>query len=140
MPSPRPAPAPNYFIAAFGSPHVATDPVHGGVYPLLKTVVTASGVKPGDVMILYCCGGYPGHDREAPAIGVVTKLEVNSVDGRLTDIHYQYLPLYHSIPLDTLKATIPALITIFSRAVYQLQRVPKNSFRAALADRQIDWP
>ena len=140
MSSPRTASAPAYFIAVFGLPHVSTNPVDGGVYPLLTTIVSNSGIGPGDVMILYCCGGYPGHDREAPAIGVVTKLQVNSVDGRLTDIHYQYLPLSHPIPLHALKATIPALITVFSRAVYQLQEVPRNCFRAALAGRQIDWP
>jgi len=130
----------NYFLAAFGAPHAGTHPVHGGVYPLLATVVTNSEIQPGDVMILYCCGGYPGHDREAPALGVVTKLVGNSHDSRLTDIHYQYFPFCHPIPLYALKASIPGLKTNFSLPAYQLQSIPRNAFRAAVAGRQIDWP
>jgi hypothetical protein len=86
-------------------------------------------------MILYCTSGYPGHDKEAPALGVVTKLEQNSDDRRLTDIHYELSPLCHPIPLAELRATIPGLRTDFRLPANQLQTVPRNSFRAALAGR-----
>jgi hypothetical protein len=131
---------PNYFLVAFGRLHADTDPVDGGVYPHLTDLVTSSGIQAGDVMILYCTAGYPGHDKEAPAIGMVTGLTQNQTDPNLTDIHYQYLPLSHPIPLHHVRASIPNLRTMFIAAKHLLQDIGPISFRAAVAGRQIDWP
>jgi hypothetical protein len=93
-------------------------------------------------MILYCCGGYPGHDQEAPGIGVVIRFTQNEKVARLTDIHYQYFPLYPPLHLHTIKASIPELKNKlnFSLAGNLLRKLDTNSFRAAIAGRQIEWP
>ena len=133
---------PNYFFVAFGAKYASVNPVEGPVYPHLTHFVRNSGIDAGDVMILYCCGGYPGHDQEAPGIGVVTRLTHNEDDARLTNIHYQFLPLCHPLHLHAIKASIPELKNKlnFSRAGNLLRKIGDNSFRAAIAGRQIDWP
>lgn len=134
---------PNYFFVAFGEKYASQNPVQGPVYPHLKGFVKKSGIEAGDVMILYCCGGYPGHYQEAPGVGVVTELTDNEDDVRLSNIHYQYFPLYCPVDWDTIKTSIQELAgkkKNFSLAGNLLRKISNNSFRAAIAGQQIDWP
>ena len=133
---------PNYFLVAFGQLYASQNPVQGSVYPHLKQFVKNSGIGTGDVMILYCCGGYPGHGQEAPGVGVVTRLTDNKADAGLTNIHYQHFPLCCPVDWNTIKTSIPELKykTNFSLVGNMLRKISNNSFRAAIAGRQIDWP
>jgi len=130
---------PKYFFLAFGEPYAANHPVEGGVYPHLKGFVSSSGIVEGDVMLLYCCDYYPGHEKEAPGIGVVTGTQIR--DEKET-IYYQYFPLCHPVDWDTIMASIPELKgnTNFSLSGNWLRMISDRSFRAAIAGRQIDWP
>jgi len=133
---------PNYFFVAFGAKYAGVNPVEGQAYPHLTHFVVNSGIVAGDVMILYCCGGYPGHDQQAPGIGVVTGLARNEDDARLTNIYYQFLPLCQPLHLHAIKAGIPELKDKlnFSLGGNLLRQIGSNSFRAVIAGRQIDWP
>jgi len=124
---------------AFGAPHAQKHPVEGGIYPHRKGFVSSAGIGAGDVMLLYCCEYYPGHDKEAPGLGVVTSTQTG---GEEEVIYYQYLPLSHPVDWDTITARIPELKgnTNFSLAGNWLRKISNNSFRAAIAGRQIDWP
>jgi len=126
---------PNYFLAVFGA-DPSQPPADGGVYPLLKGDVHNSGIRAGDVLLLY----------EAPrsfhSIGVVTGTRTSDQAG-LVDINYQYFPLCHPVQwnsLDALRKTIPELRTPLSYSRNLLQPISNTAFRAAIAGRQIDWP
>lgn len=130
---------PKYFFLSFGEPYAKEHPVEGGVYPHLKGLVSGSGIAAGDVMLLYCCEYYPGHEKETPGVGVVTSTQTG---GAKETIYYQYFPLCHPVDWDTITANIPELKgnTNFSLAGNWLRKISNSSFRAAIAGRQIDWP
>lgn len=133
---------PNYFLVAFGGPHATAHPVDGGSYPLPKSYISNSGISPGDVLLLYCTGTYPGHYMDVPGIGVVTRVETGGVQ---ENIYYQYFPLCHPIfwgDVSNMIATIPELKdnTNFGLTGNQLRAIGNQSFRAAIAGRQVDWP
>ncbi|RJO63327.1 MAG: hypothetical protein C4542_00085 [Dehalococcoidia bacterium] len=130
---------PKYFLAAFGSIHHAANPIEGGNYPLLAGYVTSQNVQPGDVILLYCTGGYPSHFREAPGVGIVTDIDAK---GNSKIINYWYLPFNQAIPLEILKLNIPELEnnTNFGNRGNFLRAISKPSFNAALANTFIDWP
>ncbi len=130
---------PKYFLAAFGSAHSAAHPVEGGHYPHLVGYVSSQGVNAGDIILCYCAGGYPNHFREAPGIGIVTRIELNPNE---EIIHYWYLPISHAIPLEILKLDIPELKdnTNFGFKGNWLRSLNKSSFKAALEYTAIDWP
>jgi len=130
---------PNYFFLAFGAPDAKKPPVEHGIYPHWKGFVSSSGIVAGDVMLLYCCDGYPEHAMEAPGVGVVTGTETG---GEEEIIYYQYFPLCHPVGWSTITASIPELKgnTNFSLAGNWLRAISSSSFRAAIAGRQIDWP
>jgi hypothetical protein len=130
---------PKYFFSAFGEPHAKKHPVEGGIYPHRKGFVSSLGIVAGDVMLLYCCEYYLGHDKEAPGIGIVTGTQIGSEE---ETIYYQYFPLCHPVGWDTITACIPELKgnTNFSLAGNWLRAISSSSYRAAIAGRQIDWP
>ena len=130
---------PKYFFLAFGEPHAKAHPVEGGIYPHHKGFVSSSGIVAGDVMLLHCCKGCPEHEKEAPGVGVVTNTQTG---GEQETIYYQYFPLCHPVDFDTITASIPELKgnTNFGFAGNWLRVISNNSFRAAIAGRQIDWP
>ena len=130
---------PKYFFLAFGKRHAKAHPIEGGIYPHRKGYVSSSGIGVGDVMLLYCCDYYPGHEKEAPGVGVVTSTQTG---GEQETIYYQYFPLCHPVDLDTITASIPELKgnMDFRLAGNWLRVISNNSFRAAIAGRQIDWP
>jgi hypothetical protein len=128
---------PNYFLAVFGEAHCVTHPVDGGVYGHDANFVTSSGIAAGDVMLLYCCGTYPGHYQEVPGLGIVISIKT---DG----IHYQYFPVCHPVSWDTAQASIPDLqkpgnINWTLKGNW-LRKISSSSFRATIAGRQVDWP
>jgi hypothetical protein len=130
---------PNYFFVVFGRAHCATHPVEGGVYGHDANFISGSGIVAGDVMLLYCCGTYPGHNDEVPGLGIVTSIITEG-------IQYQYFPLCHPIPVDwdTMKVTIPELSPLGNRNWTLkgnfLRKISSSSFRAAIVGRQVDWP
>ena len=63
-----------YYITSFGEPHAIEHPVEGRCYPVPYSYCPA-GISKGDKMLLYCCRGYPGYDKETPALGEVTHKE-----------------------------------------------------------------
>jgi hypothetical protein len=130
---------PKYFILAFGAPYAKNHPIEGGIYPHRKGYVSSSGIIVGDVMLLYCCGGYPGHDMEAPGIGVVTNIQTGDEQ---EIIYYQYFPLCHPVDWDAITANIRELEgnTNFSLAGNWLREISDNAFRAVISGRQIEWP
>ena len=129
---------PRYFFLAFGAVHTAAHPVDGGGYPHRRGFIGSSGVEPGDVMLLYCAGGYPGHDMEAPGIGVVIGTQTG---GSEEAIYYQYFSLDSPVEWDTIK-NIPELenCTNFTLAGNWLREISNTSFKKAIAGRRIEWP
>lgn len=49
-----------------------------------------TGISKGDKMLLYCCRGYPGCDKEAPALGEVIYKE--ECEGKVF-VYYEYRAL-----------------------------------------------
>jgi hypothetical protein len=97
---------PNYFFVVFGETYASQHPVDGGVYPHRKGFIDGSGLSAGDVLLLYCDRGHPGHDREAPGVGIVIGTETG---GANEAIYYQYFPLDDGVSFDVIKKTIPGL-------------------------------
>ncbi len=130
---------PNYFFSVFGNAHQDAHPVEGGIYGHDINYVHGSGIKPGDVMLLYCCGIYSGHSDEIPGIGIVTGIVEEG-------IQYQYLSLCHPIHVDwgIMAGRIPELESPGTRMWHFkgnfLRQISSSSFRATIAGRQIDWP
>ena len=79
---------PKYFFLAFGEPYAREHPVEGGLCPHLKGFVSNSGIVTGDVMLLYCCDYYPGHEKEAPGIRVVTGIQIDTAKETLGEIAF----------------------------------------------------
>jgi len=130
----------NYFVAAFGGKRCKTQPVDGGVHFDYANYTTKSGITAGDVVLLYCCKNYPGHYSKFPGLGRVTSIKTEG------GFNYQYLPFCQPIPVDweTMKMNIPELAPKGKRSWHLkcnfLHKISSNSFRAAIAGRQVDWP
>lgn len=124
---------------AFGADHALAHPVEGGVYPHIESYVTNLGITKGDVMLLYCCNGYPGYEKEIPGIGIV--IDIGKEDEKEV-VYYQYFPLCHSISLSNAKVNIPELVdnTNFGFAGNWIRNISSISFRATISGHQIDWP
>jgi hypothetical protein len=129
-----------YFIAAFALKHFDTDPVDGGHYPVgLPVSKRDLDVRKGDVMLLYCCGDYPGYYMEAPAIGMVIDTEAED-DGYT--VHYRYLPLDRPVQRQTINESLGKdekkyFINPGNNFLFEIKN---TSFRKALNDRHINWP
>ena len=128
---------PRYFSVVFGGEHYRVHPVDGGVYGHDPNFVGSSGIRAGDVLLLYCCGTYPGYGQEVPGFGVVTSIET---DG----IHYQYFPICHPVSWSIVQASIPEYQKTgninWSLKGNFLREISSSSFRAVIAGRQVDWP
>jgi len=130
----------NYFFVVFGREYADKHPVDGGVYPDHEkwTRISNLGMAAGDVLLLYCGGYYPGHDQEAPGIGVVIGIETVAA---AETIYYQYFPLDEAVPWDIIKES-PSVkahhpLNWIGNWIFRLSR---DEFKSALAGRQIDWP
>lgn len=126
-----------YFLAVFGDPKPpGKDTVESGTYhpnPEQAPFPT----KPGDVLLLYCTGGYPKHAMEAPGIGIVLAADRETV-------HYRYLPLSPSIPIDRIRQSLTASdVSKFKNIrfdVFWLFEISRESFVAVMDQHTITWP
>lgn len=128
-------PAPNYFIAVFGEKNASTHPVDGGDYPYPAGKLISAGIKAGDVMLLYCARGYPGHDMEAPGIGIVLHVDT----GPFPTVRYRYLPLYQPIAWANIKPCVPPRQVLNSNPLFPLTGGNKQ-LELLLGGRIIIWP
>ena len=133
---------PKYFVTTFGEPYAHKHPVNGACYPHRPGWVRRLGVEEGDVMLLYCAAKYPGHDREAPGIGIVLRTEI----GQAEDIiYYRYLPFEQPLKREAIvacldeaekrKFTVPHYI-----ANWVIEVKNPASLRKVLCKRAINWP
>jgi len=128
---------PRYFFIVFGPEYAGKHPVDGGCYLHKKGHISSKGIAVGDVTLLYCGWGYPGHFQEAPGIGIVIGTEIGEEGEK---VFYQYFPLYHPVGWDILK-DLPEVkehqpLTWVGNWLFELE---KTSFRKALNGREIDW-
>ena len=128
-------PAPNYFIAFFGARHASSHPVDGGDYPYAAGKLVSLGIRAGDVMLLYCTRGYPGHHMQAPGIGLV--LDVNT--GASPTVEYRYLPLYQPVAWANIKPYVPARQVFSSNPLFPLVGGNAN-LQVLLGGRIVVWP
>jgi hypothetical protein len=122
---------PNYFLVVFGVR--LPDPPTGGVYGIHRKGYIKGRVFAGDVLLLY-------ENLGAPGIGVVTSTET-SEQGET--IRYQYFPFCHPltwVSQGSLQHAIPGLKVPLNYIGNWVQDLTTNSFRSAVAGRQIDWP
>lgn len=88
---------PRYYFAVFGNPlhpgHVTVEEGRFGV-----NAGWPDGIAPGDLVLLYCTGGYARYPKSAPGVGVVEE-----VDHARQSFLYDYEPLARPVPLDTLR-------------------------------------
>jgi hypothetical protein len=72
-----------YFVAVFGDPGNPPnkDLVESGRF-IPHPKYAPFPVSPGDFMLLYCTEQYPGHSKEVPGLGTVTRVDHESVEYR----------------------------------------------------------
>jgi len=129
--------SPRYLFATFGDPAPPEkDRVESGIYhPDPKTAPFPA--EPGDILLLYCTGGYAEHSMEVPGLGVVL---------HRTDeiISYRYLPLSKPISKDKIEACfLPDDITKFNNRRFRafwLFEISRDSFAATVGIPAISWP
>ena len=86
-----------YYLAVFGNPmlpgHVTVEEGHFGV---------SSGWPPriaaGDLVLLYCTGGYARYPKSVPGVGVVEEVDHGS-----RSFTFEYEPLSQPVPLEALR-------------------------------------
>jgi thermostable 8-oxoguanine DNA glycosylase len=138
-------PKPSYFIATFGGEYEGVSPVDGDHYPYRgrhKAHGENLGIVEGDIMLLYCTGEYPGHEKEAPGVGIVTRTENDETS---FTIYYRYLPLDLPVDRDVVNACLGEGEKKPFRysgllPTYWVFPVADASFRKILDGRQIVWP
>ena len=81
----------HYFFAMFGDPKPPEkDEVESGVYHPDSKAAPFPCLR-GDILLLYCTGGYAGHEMQVPGIGVVAEVDDETV-------RYRYVLLPRPIP------------------------------------------
>jgi hypothetical protein len=129
--------SPNYFLAIFGDPKPPEkDTVESGIYhPDPRHA--PFGTNPGDVLLLYCTGGYAEHPMRAPGLGVVLQSDDESVQ-------YRYLPLVEPISKERIEQEFePSDADKFRNrrfAGFWLFEISRGSFARAVGDKTIKWP
>jgi hypothetical protein len=90
-------------------------------------------------MLLYCTGSYPGYDMEAPAIGILIDIEMES---GIYILHYRYLPIDEPIQRDTINNSLDAQERNYfvNPGANFMFEIKNTSFQRALMDRYIIWP
>ncbi|MBI3662390.1 MAG: hypothetical protein HY234_04995 [Acidobacteria bacterium] len=128
---------PKYFVAVFGDPNPPNkDTVESGVYHPDPDCVPFP-TRPGDVILLYCTGGYRDYAMASPGIGIVLK------SGDQT-IQYRYLALSKPIAIHDIKrkfhATDAEKFDNIRFSTFWLFEISRESFVGALGDRTVTWP
>ncbi len=126
---------PQYYIAVFGDPDSPDkDLVESGVY---RPSSDPLPVRTGDILLLYCTGGYKGHEMEVPGIGVAL-----AVDDKA--IRYRYLPFLVPISKNDLDRTLDETDLHKFRNIrfntFRLLEISKTSFARSVASKAIAWP
>lgn len=130
-----------YFIASFALKHYDTDPIEGGKYPVGMPLSRRSlDIRKGDIMLLYCCGDYPGYYKEAPAVGIVTDIEGQQRNSYT--IRYRCLFLDEPVPRDFINESLNESERRYFRnpGKNYLFPIEKKSFENALRGKCIRWP
>ncbi len=88
---------PRFYLAVFGNPmlpgHVTVEEGHFGV-----SAGWPEGIAPGDLVLLYCTGGYARYPKFVPGVGVVEE-----VDYGQQSFTFEYEPLSQPVPLEALR-------------------------------------
>ena len=88
---------PRFYFAVFGDPtkpgHVTVEEGHFGV-----DAGWPKGIAPGDLVLLYCTGGYARYPKSVPGVGVV-----EDVDHEHQSFTFDYERLSEPVPLDDLR-------------------------------------
>jgi hypothetical protein len=94
--------AARYFVAVFGDPGNPPDKdlVESGRY-IPDPKYAPFPVSPGDFMLLYCTEKYPGHPKEVPGMGLVTRVDQESVE-------YRWVPFIVPISRKAINKTFEA--------------------------------
>ena len=128
---------PTYYVAIFGNPDLPNkDFVESGRYHLGIRGTTIPGER-GDIMLLYCTEGYPGHLMSVPGIGVVLTKTSDS-------IFYRYLPFVkpitrNDIDMHFMDEDKKKFSGIGCNSCW-LFEISRNSFCAAIENSSIEWP
>ncbi len=128
---------PHYFLAVFGDPNRPDkDVVESGIYHS-GTNSEESGPEAGDIMLLYCTGGYQGHEMQVPGIGVVLSV-------RQAAVTYRYLPLSAPIAKAALDRAFEADdLGNFQKirlSAFWLFEISRLSFARAVENCGLLWP
>ncbi len=128
---------PHYFLAVFGDPNrPQKDVVESGTYRP-ATNSEENGPEPGDIMLLYCTGGYQGHEMEVPGIGLVLSV-------RQAAVTYRYLPFSAPIAKAGLDRSFEAEdLGNFQKirlSSFWLFEISRKSFARAVENCGILWP
>ena len=88
---------PRFYLAVFGNPmlpgHVTVEEGHFGVH-----AGWPESIAPGDLVLLYCTGGYARYPKSVPGVGVVEE-----VDYGQQSFTFDYEPLSQPVPLEALR-------------------------------------
>ncbi len=132
--------APRYFIAIFGDPigPPPKDHIEDGRY-IPHVDHWPFGIAAGDVVVLYCTGSYPGHEQEAPGIGVVI-----GADKSENAIRYRYLPFGQPIAMDTIRnRLLPEDGEKFEHrrfSTFWIFEIQRTSFKRLADQCRVNWP
>ena len=121
----------------FGNPRPpGRDTVESGIYhPHSSTAPFPT--QPGDLLLLYCAGGYAEHAMQIPGLGVVL-YTTNEV------VAYRYLPLSKPISMNKISTSfLPQDLTKFNNRRFNrfwLFEISRASFVATVGIPDIAWP
>ena len=94
---------PRFYLAVFGNPmlpgHVTVEEGHFGV-----SAGWPESIAPGDLVLLYCTGGYARYPKSVPGVGVV-----EDVDYGQQSFTFDYEPLSQPVPLEALRFVFEAV-------------------------------
>jgi len=129
--------SPKYFVAVFGKPDPPEkDTVESGVHhpnPGSSPFPT----QPGDIMLPYCAGSYPGCEKRVPGVGIVL-----ASDSKV--VRYRYLPFARPVPrsilLEAFEADDLRKMGNMRFKAFWLFEISKESFVRSVGERRIDWP
>jgi hypothetical protein len=128
---------PTYYVAVFGNPQPPEkDVVESGRYHLGIRGTDIPGER-GDVMLLYCTGGYREHFMSAPRLGIILTKDKDSV-------YYRYLPLAAPISKDQIDLTFTdedkRKFSNIRFSTFWMFPVTAESFRNCLGETPVKWP
>jgi hypothetical protein len=134
--TPRTGQGLNCYWAIFGEPgRPGKDPVESGSYTPHSDCATFS-TSPGDLLLLYCTGSYPGLEKVSPGFGVV--LGSNQVI-----VSYRYFPFIMPIAKTQIdKCLSPEEAAAFGQIrlpKYWLFKLSRSSFTGVVRDAGINW-